>query len=256
MSSVKLNNVSLNYPLLGAYTRSLKQQVVRIVSGGHSQACEHHKVTYINALKDINFELRSGDRLGLIGRNGAGKSTLLKVLAGIYPPSSGHIEVRGSISPLLGISVGMNPLATGYENIKFRCLLHGFDKKKTQRIIKDVEQFTELGHFLLMPVKTYSSGMSMRLCFGVATAMTPDILIVDEVVGVGDAQFMEKAKVRLNNLIESSNILILASHSEDIIKKFCNKILWLDHGSILNFSDQNISKILTEYHETCVASHT
>jgi homopolymeric O-antigen transport system ATP-binding protein len=250
MSLIKLDNVSLSYPVLGAYTRSLKQSLLKKFCGG--ETTEHDKINFVEALKNINLNLKSGDRLGLIGRNGAGKSTLLKMLAGIYAPTQGSIQVNGNISPLLGISVGMHHLATGYENIKFRCLLYGFDKKKTQAIIKDIEAFTELGTFLNMPIKTYSSGMSMRLSFGIATAMIPDILIVDEVVGVGDAQFLEKAKSRLNSLIESSNILVLASHSDDIIKKFCNKILWLDHGTIVKFAHNDVSGVLSEYHESCL----
>lgn len=253
MSSVQLKNLSLRYPLLGTYTRSLKQSVLQNISRGRGPVSEHEKITYIDALKDISFELHRGDRLGLIGRNGAGKSTLLKVIAGIYPPSTGQITVHGNISPLLGIGMGMNPQATGYENIKLRCLLHGFDKKKTQQIIKDVEEFTELGHFLSMPIKTYSSGMSVRLSFGIATGITPDILVVDEVVGVGDAQFLQKAQARMHGLIESSNILVMASHSDDIIKQFCNKILWLDHGSIVKCSDQNVSEVLKEYKQSCLA---
>ena len=250
MSLIKLDNVSLSYPVLGAYTRSLKKSLLKKFCGG--ETTEHDKINFVEALKNINLNLKSGDRLGLIGRNGAGKSTLLKMMAGIYAPTQGSIQVDGNISPLLGISVGMHHLATGYENIKFRCLLYGFDKKKTQAIIKDVEEFTELGTFLNMPIKTYSSGMSMRLSFGIATAIIPDILIVDEVVGVGDAQFLDKAKSRLNSLIESSNILVLASHSDDIIKKFCNKILWLDHGAIVKFAHNDVSGVLTEYHESCL----
>lgn len=249
-SLIKLNNVSLRYPLLGVYTRSLKQSVLQTFSRDRAEDI-HKQVTYIDALKDISFTLKSGDRLGLIGRNGAGKSTLLKVLAGIYSPSAGKLEVQGNVSPLLGISVGMNPQSTGYENIKFRCLLHGFDKKKIQHIIKDIETFTELGHFLAMPIKNYSSGMSVRLSFAIATALIPDILVVDEVVGVGDLQFIDKAKARLTSLIEASNILVVASHSDDIIKKFCNKILWLDHGSIVKFSDQNVTTTLAEYKQAC-----
>lgn len=249
MSYIQLKNVSLSYPLLrGHYVRSIKQSVLHAFS---KDSLNHDRVTFINALKNINLELKRGDRLGLIGRNGAGKSTLLRVMAGIYPPTQGKVKVAGSISPLLGIHVGMNPLSSGYENIKFRCLLHGFDKKKIQKIIDDVEEFTELGRFLSMPVKTYSSGMSVRLSFGIATAIVPDILLVDEVVGVGDAQFIEKAQQRLNTLIESSNILVLASHSEDIIKKFCNKILWLEQGSIISLSQDKVDEALMSYHQSC-----
>lgn len=251
MSFIKLDNVSLSYPVLGAYTRSLKQSILKKLCGGGG-ATEHDKINFVEALKNINLNLTSGDRLGLIGRNGAGKSTLLRLLAGVYAPTQGSVQTDGSISPLLGISVGMHPLATGYENIKFRCLLYGFDKKKTQAIIKDIEEFTELGAFLNMPIKTYSSGMSMRLSFGIATAIIPDILIVDEVVGVGDAQFLDKAKNRLNSLIESSNILVLASHSEEIIKKFCNKILWLDRGAIVQFAQQDVDGVLNQYHGSCL----
>lgn len=249
MSYIQLKNVSLSYPLLqGHYIRSIKQSVLHAFS---KDSLEQDKVTFINALKNIDLELKRGDRLGLIGHNGAGKSTLLRVMAGIYPPSQGTLKVVGSISPLLGIHVGMNPQSSGYENIKFRCLLHGFDKNKTQKIIQEVEEFTELGRFLSMPVKTYSSGMSVRLSFAIATAIVPDILLVDEVVGVGDAQFIEKAQRRLNSLIESSNILVLASHSENIISKFCNKILWLEQGSIVSLSQDEVQKTLTSYQQGC-----
>jgi ABC-type polysaccharide/polyol phosphate transport system ATPase subunit len=256
MSSIQLEHVSLSYPLLGAYTRSLKQSVLQALSRKSKTTLrfEHEKVTFIDALQDISFELNSGDRLGLIGPNGAGKSTLLKVLAGIYLPSQGTMTVNGNISPLLGISVGMNPQATGYENIKFRCLLHGFNKQQIEKVTHEVEEFTELGHFLAMPTKTYSSGMNVRLSFGIATAIIPDILILDEVVGVGDIRFIEKAQARLNRLIESSNILVLASHSNEIIYKFCNKILWLDQGRMVKLVEQPIQDVLIEYQQTCVAS--
>jgi ABC-type polysaccharide/polyol phosphate transport system ATPase subunit len=253
MSFIRLKNVSLSYPLLGSYSRSLKQSMMEVLVKRPPYITEQNKIIHVEALKNINFELTRGDRLGLIGPNGAGKSTLLKVLAGIYPPSTGSIEIKGKISPLMGINVGMNPLATGYENIKFRCLLHGFDSKEIQKIIQDVEEFTQLGHFLSMPVRTYSSGMNVRLSFGIATAIVPDILIIDEVVGAGDAQFINKARQRLSQLIESSNILVLASHSEEIIKKFCNKLLWLEKGGIVKFSDQNIDQILSEYKQVSVA---
>ncbi|MBS0350110.1 MAG: ABC transporter ATP-binding protein [Proteobacteria bacterium] len=248
-SLIQLQDIALRYPLLGIHNRSLKQ--ILLPRFGRNAAQVPEKINFIDALKGISFELTRGDRLGLIGRNGAGKSTLLKLLAGIYSPSQGNICVRGNVSPLLGISVGMNPQATGYENIKFRCLLHGFDRFKIEKIYREVEEFTELGRFLAMPVKTYSSGMNVRLSFAIATAITPDILVVDEVVGVGDVQFIEKAKARLTDLIESSNILVLASHSDEIVKKFCNKLLWLERGSIVKFSDKNLDATLEEYKQSC-----
>lgn len=251
MSLITLRNVSLRYPLLGAYTRSLKQSMLQVLQRGQNRANEHETIAYIDALKAVSFELKSGDRLGLVGCNGAGKSTLLKVLAGIYIPSGGQLEIHGSVSPLLGINIGLNPQATGYENIKFRCLLHGFDKKKTQEVTRKVEEFTELGQFLTMPVKTYSSGMTLRLSFAIATEITPDILVADEVVGVGDAQFMEKARKRLSSLIEAANIFVVASHSDEIIKKFCNKVLWLDQGVIVKLSE-DVEATLAKYKETTI----
>ncbi len=244
MSSIILEKIDLNYPLLGAYTRSLKTSVFNILSRRAQSKPE--RITYIDALKEISFELRDGDRLGLIGNNGAGKSTLLKVLAGIYHPSNGKIHLDGDISPLLGINVGMNPYSTGYENIQLKCLLHGFNSKKIKEVVREIEEFTELGHFLSMPIKTYSSGMNLRLAFGIATTMVPEILLIDEVVGVGDARFLEKAQARLNKLISDSKILVLSSHSNEIIKKFCNKILWLEKGHIVYFGE-DIEGILDRY---------
>lgn len=229
MSEINLTNVSLHYPIYGANSRSLKRALVDAATGGKLQNCQNKVV--VNALQNITFSLNKGDRLGLIGHNGAGKSTLLKVLAGIYEPQRGHIKVTGQISSLLDTQVGMQFEATGYENIKIRSLMLGLKKNDRHQIINDVDDFAELGNFMAMPVKTYSTGMTMRLAFGMSTATTPDILLLDEIIGTGDAHFMNKAPKRIEELVQKSNIVIISSHMSELIRKFCNKVLWLEHGT-------------------------
>lgn len=245
MSKIAVNNLCLKYPVYGANTRSLKRSFLEFATGGKLKEVNGSSVITVDALSDICFNLEKGDRLGLIGHNGSGKSTLLKVLAGIYEPTLGSMNVVGYVSSLLSVGVGMQPGATGYENIRLRCLMHGYSRNETNQIIADMEEFTELGDFLAMPVKIYSSGMSLRLAFGIATAITPDILLLDEVVGAGDAHFVEKAQNRLNNLVEKSNILVLATHSNDLIKKFCNKVMWLEQGKIKCFGEA--SEVVERY---------
>ncbi len=250
MSKIIATNLSLKFPIYGANTRSLKRSIINIATGKSRKIEDQsNTIKFINALTDIGFELRDGDRLGLIGHNGAGKSTLLKVLSGIYIQSSGTLKIEGSVSSLLSPTVGMQPDATGYENIKIRSLMMEWDKKKTQEIVEDIEEFTDLSDFLKLQVKTYSSGMHLRLAFAMATAISPDILLIDEVIGAGDAQFLQKAHKRMNDLINSSNILILASHSNDIIQKFCNKVMWLDHGKIKAYGETK--EIIASYESAC-----
>lgn len=233
MSEIILENVSLNYPIYGANTRSFKRTLVNVATGG--RLTNHNKKVMVTALQDISFKLNKGDKLGLIGHNGAGKSTLLKVLARIYEPQHGKFMVKGKVSALLDLNIGMQFEATGYENIKIRSLILGLSKGAHKELVPDVENFAELGDFLSMPVKTYSAGMAMRLAFGMSTAATPDILLLDEVIGVGDGRFINKASDRIEQLVQNSNIVVLSSHVTDFIRKFCNKILWLEHGVIKHF---------------------
>jgi len=244
-SVIQLNNIYIRYPIIGADSRSFKRKLVSLSTGGQIKEANKNTHITVEALSEISFSLQKGDKLGLIGHNGAGKSTLLKVIAGIYEPCQGAINVTGIISSLLSLSVGMQMGATGYENIRMRCIMLGLSHDETKRIIKDVEEFTELGDYLSMPVKVYSSGMQVRLTFGIATAITPDILLLDEVVGAGDAQFIKKAQSRLDKLIKNSNILVLASHSNDLVKKFCNKALWLEHGKTRLFG--NVNEVVNAY---------
>ena len=238
----------LNYPLVGIGSRSLKNHIMGAATGGLISSGE--AIPVINALQDISFSLNEGDRLGLVGHNGAGKSTLLKVLAGIYQPTKGTVHVQGRIVSTLNISLGMEPEATGFENIIIRGLLLGMKRVEINKKMDEIAAFTELGEYLNMPVRIYSSGMVTRLAFATVTAMDSDILLMDEVIGTGDAAFMDKAEKRLNEFINRSKIIVLASHSDSVIKQFCNKALLLEHGKIISAGDTE--EVINKYHNRTV----
>jgi lipopolysaccharide transport system ATP-binding protein len=186
----------------------------------------------IEALKNLDLEISAGDRLGIMGHNGSGKSTLLRLLSGIYEPSSGKIERSGSISSLVDISLGINAESTGRENIFLRGKLMGLSKKEIDEKIDEIIEFSELGDYINLPVRIYSSGMLLRLAFSVSTSITADILIMDEWLSVGDGAFAERASNRLRELVDSSEILVIASHTRSLIEETCNKVVWLEHGVI------------------------
>lgn len=234
-SYLKLENVSVSYPIFDVKSRSLKANCVRLTTGG--KISSNAKSVSVDALKGINLELQHGDRLALIGHNGAGKSTLLKVMAGIYEPTDGKIISRGSVASLLDINLGMNPESSGRENIYSRGMLLGLSKRQINDVIYEIIEFTELADFIDLPVRTYSSGMAVRLAFAISTAVKPEILLLDEVIGAGDANFMEKATKRIQELIESVGILVFSSHSETDVKLFCNKGIVLDAGEIKFYGD-------------------
>jgi lipopolysaccharide transport system ATP-binding protein len=196
-------------------------------------------------LQDINLRLQSGDRLGLVGSNGAGKTTLLRVLAGIYEPVSGRIRVQGSLNALLDPSLGMNLELTGRENILLRGLYNGLPKSMLPRLEEDVAEFAELSDFLDLPVRIYSAGMVVRLGFALATAIKPQILLMDEWFLAGDAVFMEKAKLRLEEMVRGADILVLSSHSTEIIRTWCSRVLWLDQGQVR--ADGQTDDVLSQY---------
>ncbi len=231
MSLIEVNHAHLDYPLVGIGNRSLKNHLLGAATGGLISAGE--AIPVVKALRDISFSLGEGDRLGLVGHNGAGKSTLLKMLAGIYQPTAGSVWTKGQIVSTLNISLGMEPEATGLENIIIRGLLLGMKRIEINKKIDEIAAFTELGEYLHMPVRIYSSGMATRLAFATVTAMDSDILLMDEVIGTGDAAFMDKAEKRLNEFMNRSKIIVLASHSDVVIKKFCNKALLLEHGEVI-----------------------
>ena len=189
-------------------------------------------MTCVRALSHVNLELRPGDRVGLWGHNGAGKTTLLRVLAGAYAPTHGRVEIEGNVTSLIDLALGMELEATGYENIALRLMMMGRDPRFAQRITEEVETFSGLGEFLDLPIRTYSSGMLMRLAFAISTAVEPEILLMDEWLSVGDEEFVAKAEVRLERLLECTQILVVASHSRELLERRCNRVLRLEHGEV------------------------
>jgi ABC-type polysaccharide/polyol phosphate transport system ATPase subunit len=210
---------------------SLRNQLMRLSTGGLIESEAGH-VSLVTALKDVSLELKSGDRIGLIGSNGAGKSTLLRTMAGIYTPTHGRVIREGRLATVFEVGSGMESELSGYENIVRMGMLMGMSQDNARGCIPDVETFTELGDFLQLPVRTYSTGMSMRLMFAVATAIQPQILLVDEMFGTGDAAFQERARIRMQALISSAEIFVFASHSLDLIHNFCNRVFRMEHGAL------------------------
>ncbi|WP_312240063.1 ABC transporter ATP-binding protein [Pantoea sp.] len=230
MALIKFENVGIDFPIFNAASRSIKKNFINFATGG--KVGEQNGRVVVSALNNLNFEINDGERVGLIGHNGAGKTTLLRMFSRVYHPTTGRAIVNGDIGSLISISLGINPEFTGRENIYIRGALLGLKKREINNKIDEIIDFTDLGDFIDMPVRTYSSGMQMRLGFSVSTIFTPEILLMDEWLSVGDEGFKEKAENRLTHLINATKILILASHSHDLLKKTCTRILWLEHGTV------------------------
>jgi lipopolysaccharide transport system ATP-binding protein len=231
MPKIVLTNANLDFPVFDASARSLKRHVFRTMVGTKiAQRPDGHIV--IRGLDNITLTLNDGERLGLIGHNGAGKTTLLRVLNGIFVPTSGEAIVEGKCTSLINISLGIDPEATGRENIRLRGTLMGMTACELEERTDEIMEFTGLGQFIDMPLRTYSSGMQLRLAFAVSTAVTPEILIMDEWLSTGDSEFQQRANDRMKAIVDSSNILVLASHSEELIRKNCNRVIWLEKGRI------------------------
>jgi ABC-type polysaccharide/polyol phosphate transport system ATPase subunit len=230
MACIELEDVSLVYPVYGTSARSFKKTMLNFATGGRlDQSCKRIQV---EALKGVSFSLQKGDRLGLVGHNGAGKSSLLKVLAQIYQPTTGRIRVEGQVHCLFDIMMGMDLELNGYENIKLRGVILGLSKKEILRITGLVEEFAELGDFLKMPIKTYSAGMRVRLAFGIIVHLFSEILLIDEIVGVGDERFVKKANAYMKSLVHESEIMVFSCHDKNIVREFCNKAMLLEHGCV------------------------
>lgn len=243
MANLELDNVSLNYPIYGANARSFKATLINLATGGRLN--KNNGNVEVEALKNVSFKLEKGDRLALVGHNGAGKSTLLKVLAKIYEPTAGIVNVRGEINCLFDIMMGMEHELNGYENIMLRGLILGLSKTEIRKIIPLIEEFSELGDFMKMPIKSYSSGMKVRLAFGIITNVFSEILLIDEIVNVGDAKFVEKAKASMTRLVNQADFMVLSTHDNEIIKQLCNKALWLEKGTIKCFG--TVDEVLKAY---------
>jgi len=244
MANITLKQASVVLPIFNSSSRSITNTLVSAATGGVLTAQKGGHIS-IEALKNLDLEILSGDRLGIIGHNGSGKSTLLRLLSGIYEPSSGEIERNGSISSLVDISLGINPESTGRENIFLRGKLMGLSRKEIDEKIDEIIEFSELGDYINLPVRIYSSGMLLRLAFAVSTSITADILIMDEWLSVGDGSFAERASNRLRELVNNSEILVVASHTRSLIEETCNKVVWLEHGVIKKVG--SVGKILPEY---------
>lgn len=247
MVHVQLDNVSVDFPIYSGASRSLKNSLVHVGTGGRV-ATDARSRKVVNALRDVSISLREGERVGLIGGNGAGKTTLLRVMAGVYEPTKGVCTSLGNVVPLFGGALGMDPELPGYENIIMRGQILGLSRKEILRRIDDIVEFTELEHFLYLPVRTYSAGMRVRLAFAITTSVDADILLLDEGVGAGDESFTYKARHRLDSFIARAGILVLASHSSALMRRFCDKALWMDHGEARVFGP--IDDVLAQYRES------
>ncbi len=249
-TSITLRDVSVHFSLYHGGSRSLKKNLLFRGSAGRIASDATNRI-HVEALKNLSVDIRHGDRVGLIGSNGAGKTTLLRVLAGIYEPTMGEVEINGRVTPLFDIGLGLDQELSGYENIMLRGLILGLTRDEIQARIPDIEAFTELGDYLHMPLRTYSSGMMLRLTFGVSTCIAPDILLMDEWVVAGDAKFMHKAQERIAQFIGQSSILFLASHADNLIRQWCTKAIWLESGSLRAFGP--VDEVLDAYQAVCAA---
>jgi ABC-2 type transport system ATP-binding protein/lipopolysaccharide transport system ATP-binding protein len=241
--SVALSNVSLDIPIYDVGASSLRKMVLSKTVGGRFAEAGNH--ISVHALKNISFEAKDGDRIALVGTNGSGKSTLLRVLSHVYTATSGTVHVEGQVSPMFDATLGMTMDATGYENIRICGRLWGLSPKQIEGSIGDIVSFTELGDYLDVPVRTYSTGMMLRLAFAIATVRDPEILLLDEIIGVGDAAFFEKAFNRLKSVIARSRIIFVASHADGILRLLCDKAIWLHQGELIEYGD--IETVLKAY---------
>jgi ABC-type polysaccharide/polyol phosphate transport system, ATPase component len=245
MALMQLENVTLEYPVSGRYSHSIRTHVAQAVGGRLLGRRGRFPVRWVRALDGISLSLNAGDRLGIIGPNGAGKTSLLRIMSGAFNPTRGTTTINGTVQALTDFTLGMDPYATGRQNIAFRLAFMGFGRKVVAQVMDEIIEFSELGEFIEYPVHTYSSGMYLRLAFAISTHFTPDILIMDEVIGAGDAAFRTKAKERIDDLVGRANGLVLSSHAMPNIEAHCNRAVILRHGSIV--FDGGVQEALAHY---------
>ena len=249
--SIQTHHAWVEFPIFDAKTRSLKKTFLGKAGGTTGRTCSN--VPVIEALRDITLSLSVGDRVGLVGHNGAGKSTLLRLLSGIYEPTRGSANIRGRVAPIFDLGVGMDPEISGYENIIIRGLFLGETRKTMQDKVDEIAAFTELGDYLSMPLRTYSTGMRVRLAIGVVTSIDPQILLLDEAIGSVDTDFLRKALARLQKLVQRSGILVFASHSNEFLARLCKTAIWIDHGEIKMTG--NVEHVVGAYQGVQAARH-
>lgn len=231
MAHINFENVFVEFPIFNATGRSFTSSILKVATGGMLDSDPNGRVL-VKALIDISFSLHEGDRVALLGHNGAGKSTLLRALGRVYAPTKGTAEIVGRVGSLIDINLGINPEATGRENVFIRGQLLGLTKKEILTKYQEIVDFAELGNFMEMPVRTYSTGMHLRLAFAVSTVVRPEILLMDEWLSVGDSDFQHKAEARLRELVSETKILVIATHSRALVESVCNRAIWLEHGEI------------------------
>ena len=231
--SIEVKNISLSFEVGNDKIDNLKEYVIRSIKRNKE------KRTHFQALKDINFKIYKGEKVGIIGYNGAGKSTLLNVITGIYPPETGEVKTYGRISPLLALGAGFDHNYSGRENIYLNGAILGYDKKFLESKYDEIVEFSELEEFIDFPVKNYSSGMLAKLGFSIATIVEPDILIIDEVLGVGDVNFQKKSSDKIRSLMDKGTTVLLVSHSIPQIRQLCDKAIWIDQGRIVEIGEVN-----------------
>lgn len=232
MTFIELKNVTVDFPIYNASNRSIKNKLINFSTGGKIKDDKDGYVI-VRALDQLNLKIKNGERVAILGHNGAGKSTFLRLINQIYHPSSGIVSIKGQVGSLINISLGIDPEATGRENIIIRANLLGLSKSLIRAQFDEVVEFSEIANFIDMPLRTYSSGMHMRLAFAVATMVRPEILLMDEWLSVGDDDFKKKAQKRILSVVKATHILILASHARDEIMNICNRAIWLEQGQIV-----------------------
>jgi len=231
-ATIDARDLTVEFPIFENSHRSLKKKVLNLSTGGVI-GNDAGRQPVVTALDGLSFSFQDGERVGLVGHNGSGKTTLLRVLAGIYSPTRGSLHVRGRTASLLDVTSGVDPDATGFENIYLRGIMNGFKPSRIRDKVDEIADFTDLGEYLNLPVRTYSSGMMLRLTFAISTSIEADILVMDEWLSVGDADFQEKAAQRLKQLVDNASILVIASHSPDLIQRVCNRRIQLEHGRVV-----------------------
>lgn len=227
--SITLRGVGLDFPVYSVRAKSLRNAIVGVAVGGRLMRGSAD-MTYVRALSNINLDLREGDRLALVGHNGSGKTSLLRLLAGIYEPTTGSMSAIGRVTSMLSMSIGLDPEASGRQNIKNLAMMQGLSNREIAKRINSIIDFSELGAFIDMPFKTYSAGMMARLTFAVGTEINGDILIMDEWLSAGDAAFQVKANERMTGFVSEAKLLVLATHSQDLVRNVCNKVLVMESG--------------------------
>jgi len=230
---VRAADVTVEFPVYGAGSRSLKKSFVRAATGGVLAKDAGDRVV-VRALDRVSLEIREGERIGIVGHNGSGKTTLLRVLAGAYEPVSGELEVRGRVASMLSITLGMEQEATGLENVYLRGAILGLRRQEMDALVAEIEAFAQLGDYFNMALRTYSSGMAMRLAFAISTSIAADIILMDEWLSVGDQEFSARAQQRLRQMLDSAKILVLASHDPKLLAENCTRIIRLDHGRLVD----------------------